>query len=301
MSLLAITLPITLPIIIIVTAGYGLARYTRVETQSLSVVTTYLLSPCLVFTALVRADLQAAGGLRLVGVVAVQFAALLLLTLAVGHVMRLDRAARNGMALSTVLYNSGNYGLPASLFAFGQEGFRIATVVYVVSAIVAYSGGVFLASAGRNAPGRALTDMFRLPLIYAVALGLIVNRAGWTVPLPIWRPLDLMAQGAIPLLLLALGVQLGRARPAVVSVPLGVVTALRLVASPALTAVLLSAFGMTGLAGRVLILSTAMPTAVSAFLVAAQFETAPALVASAVFVTTLASFVTVPIVLLWLQ
>jgi malate permease and related proteins len=294
-------LAIILPIIVVVAAGYVLARYVRVGPQPLSQVTTYLLSPCLVFTALVRTDLQAAGGVRLAGLVVTQFAAILVVSLAVGHAMRLDRASRSGVAVATVLYNSGNYGLPVSLFAFGQEGFRIATVVYVVTAIVAYSAGVYLASAGRNAPGRAVADIFRLPLIYAAALGLVVNRAGWVVPEPVWRPLELMGEGAVPLLLIALGVQLASARPSVAGAPLGAVTVLRLVLSPALTVLLLPVFGITGLPARVAVLTTAMPTAVNAFLVAAQFETAPAFVASAVFVTTLASFVTVPIVLLWLR
>jgi hypothetical protein len=294
-------LAIILPIIIIVCAGYGLARYTRVDTQSLSQVTTYVLSPCLVFTALVRTDLEAAGGLRLGALLVAQFAVLLAMALGIGRVLRLDRRTRNAMALATVLYNSGNYGLPASLFAFGQEGLRIATVVYVVTAIVAYSAGIYLASAGRNAARQALTDMFRLPLIYAAASGLLVNRAGWSLPLPVWRPLELMGQGAVPLLLIALGVQLARARPTVAGAPLGAVSALRLVASPVLTAALLPAFGISGLAASVAILSTAMPTAVNAFLVAAQFGTAPAFVASAVFVTTVASFVTLSVVLLWLQ
>jgi predicted permease len=315
-SLLAVILPIILPIIIIVAAGYGFARYTRANPQPLSRVTTYLFSPCLVFTALVRTDLQAAGGLRLAGLVAVQFAALLLATLAIGRLMRLGRESRSGMAVATVLYNSGNYGLPASLFAFGQEGFRIATVVYVVTALVAYSAGVFLASAGRNAPGRAVADIFRLPLVYAAALGLVFNVAGWEVPLAVWRPLEMMGEAAIPLLLVALGAQLAHTRPSamvalskqppdaqpsMLSAPLGAVAVLRLAASPALAAMLLPAFDITGLAGRVVVLSTAMPTAVNAFLVAAQFESAPAFVASAVLVTTLISFVTVPIVLLWLR
>jgi predicted permease len=300
-SLLAIILPIILPILIIVAAGYGLARYTRVSPHPLSQVTTYVLSPCLIFTALARTDLQAAGGIRLAALVAAQIALLLFVSLAVGRAMKLDRAARSGVALSTVLYNSGNYGLPASLFAFGQEGFGIATVVYVVAAIISYSAGVYLASAGHNSPGRAFTDIFRLPLIYAAVLGLLVNRTGLAVPLPLWRAIELMGQGAIPLLLVALGAQLAHARPSTVDAPLGAVTALRLFASPALTAMLLPVFGITGLAGRVVVLSSAMPTAVNAFLVAAQFETAPAFVASAVLVTTLASFLTIPVVLLWLQ
>jgi len=290
-------LSVILPIVLMVAAGYLLARYTAVETHTLSRVTIYLLSPSLVFTALVKTDLQAVGGYRLIGLIMAHYLLLLLLAFLSGRALRLPKAERSGLTLATVLYNAGNYGLPVSLFAFGQEGFRLATVIFVLAAIIANSIGVYLASAGRNAPWRALGDVFRLPLIYAAILGLVFERAHWTVPDPVWRPLELMGQGAIPMLLITLGVQLAQARPAVLNPSLGVLTVLRLVASPLLAALLIPWFGVTGTAAQVAVVSTAMPTAVNAFLLAAQFENAPAFVASAVFLTTVASFVTVSVVL----
>ncbi len=294
-------LSVILPIVIIVGAGYLLARHTTVETHTLSRVTIYVLSPCLVFTALVRTDLQAVGGYHLIGLILVHFVLLLAVGLLTGRLIRLPRAERAGMALATVLYNAGNYGLPVSLFAFGQEGFRLATVIYVLTAIVAQSLGVYLASAGRNTAWRAVSDVFRLPLIYAAILGLLFERTHWPVPDAIWRPLELMGQGAIPLLLIALGVQLGQARPAVLNRSLAVVAGLRLIVSPLLAAALMPWFGVTGLAGSVAILSTSMPTAVNAFLLAAEFDTAPTFVAGAVFLTTIASFLTVSLVLVLIR
>jgi predicted permease len=288
---------VILPIIIMIAAGYLLARHTSVETHSLSRVTIYVLSPSLVFTALVKTDLQATGGYRLIGLIATHYVLLLLLAYLAGRLLRLPRVERNGLTLAAILYNAGNYGLPVNLFAFGQEGFRLATVIFVLAAIVTNSVGIYVASAGRNPAWRAATDIFRLPLIYAAALGLIVEQVGWTVPDPIWRPLELMGQGAIPMLLIALGVQLAHTRPAVVSPSLGTLALIRLVASPLLTAILIPSFGVTGTAARVAVVSTSMPTAVNAFLLAAQFETAPGFVASAVFISTLASFVTVAVVL----
>lgn len=294
-------LTVIVPIALLVAAGYLLARFAPVDISSLSRVTVYLLTPSLVFVALVRTDLRAASAAGLVGLVLSHFALLLAIAFLAARLMALPQAERSGMALATSLYNAGNYGLPVSLFAFGQEGFQVATVIFVTAAALTHSAGVYIASAGRNAPRRALTDIFRLPLVYAAGLGLLFSRQGWPVPLALWRPLELMGQGAIPMLLIALGVQLAQARPEVLSAPVGVVTVLRLVVSPLLTAALLPAFGLGGLVGRIAVLSTSMPTAVNAFLFAAQFNAAPGYVASAVFVTTLASFVTVSLVLVLIR
>lgn len=293
MSLIAVIVPI----MIMMGAGYLLARYTSVETSSLSRVTIYLLSPSLVFTAMVKTDLAATGGYRLVALLVTHYVLLLTLAYATGRLLRLPAIERNGFTLAGVLYNAGNYGLPVALFAFGQEGFRLAAVIYVLGAVVTNSVGVYVASAGRNPVRQAVGDVFRLPLIYAAALGLAVEWSGWTVPQAIWRPLDLMGQGAVPMLLIALGVQLGQTRPQVMNRALGALALVRLVASPLLVAVLVPWFGVTGTAARVAVVSTAMPTAINAFLLAAQFETAPAFVASAVFTTTVASFATVSAVL----
>jgi predicted permease len=294
-------LAVIVPIAVVVAAGYVLARRLPVETRSLSRVTIYLFSPCLVFTALVRIDLARSGGDRLVALIVVHTLALLALAAGAAALLRLPREERSGIGLATVLYNAGNYGLPASLFAFGQEGFRLATVVYVLSAMLAYSLGIFLASAGRNSRWRAAGDIFRLPLIYAAAAGLAVGHLGVTVPEALWRPLELMGQAAIPMLLVALGVQLAQAPPAVFGRALWTAGALRLGASPLLAVLLLPLFGVTGTAAKVAVLSTSMPVAVNAFLLAAQFGTAPAFVASAVVLTTVASVATVSVVLLLLR
>lgn len=282
---------------VLVAAGYLLARLVSVEIQSLSRLTMYLLTPSLVFASLVRADVSAAAAARLIGLIVAQFAVMLILALLAGRLMRLGPVQRSGLAVVTVLYNAGNYGLPVSLFAFGDEGVRLATLIFVVSAILMHSVGVFLASAGRNKPVRAVLDIFRIPLIYAAVTGVVFAYQGWRVPVALWRPIELMAQGAIPVLLIALGVQLSQTRPSGVNAHLGVATALRLVVSPLLTLALAPWFGIAGLPRDVAVMSTAMPTAINAFLIAAQFDSAPGFVANAVFLTTVASFVSVSVVL----
>ncbi|MDR7454493.1 MAG: transporter, partial [Armatimonadota bacterium] len=85
MSLLAVIVPIA----VVVAAGYVLARRLPVETRSLSRVTIYLFSPCLVFTALVRIDLARAGGDRLIALIVVHTLVLLALAAAAAAVLRL--------------------------------------------------------------------------------------------------------------------------------------------------------------------------------------------------------------------
>ena len=67
--------------------------------------------------------------------------------------LRLDRASLSAFLLVVVCSNSGNYGLPVALLAFGREALTFASVYFVSSAIFSYTGGVLLAASGRRSIG----------------------------------------------------------------------------------------------------------------------------------------------------
>jgi predicted permease len=95
----------------------------------------------------------------------------------------------------------GNMGLPICLFAFGEEGLALAIVLFTVNVIGHFTFGMGIAR------GRAdLRGLARLPLVYAVVLGLLLVFADLRLPLWIGNTLNLLGGLTIPLMLLALGV-----------------------------------------------------------------------------------------------
>ena len=64
--------------------------------------------------------------------------------------LRLDRRVLSAFMLVVVCSNSGNYGLPVAMLAFGREALAFASVYFVSSAIFSYTGGVLLAASGRR-------------------------------------------------------------------------------------------------------------------------------------------------------
>jgi predicted permease len=70
--------------------------------------------------------------------------------LAATRALRLDRAAASAFLLVVVCSNSGNYGLPVTLLAFGREALAYASVYFVASSIFSYTGGVLLAASGER-------------------------------------------------------------------------------------------------------------------------------------------------------
>jgi predicted permease len=82
---------------------------------------------------------------------------------------------------------------------------------------------------------------------------------------------------------------------------LAVVTVARLVLAPALAWVLAWAVGLQGLGRDVVVLESAMPTAVITTILATEFDSDPPFAALCVLVTTLASLPTVTVLLNWLS
>jgi predicted permease len=192
--------------------------------------------------------------------------------------------------------NSGNYALPVALFAFGREALAYASVYFVASAVVTYTVGVGVAASGHGHVWRSLAGIVRVPALWAVAAAGLIMATHTIVPLAVMRPITLLSEAAIPVMLLILGIQLERAampdRPAAV----GVAVALSLLVGPLAGIGLTMLLGLTGLARQVAIVGASMPAAVITTVLALEFDLDPSFATGAVFLSTLLS----PFTLVWL-
>jgi predicted permease len=290
-----------LPIFIIAGAGFILARRFGAEVKTLSTVAFNALSPCLVFNQLVTARISGSQSIRVA-------AFCVLLTLAIGIVarltsmpLRLDRMTLSSFLLVAMFSNSGNYALPVVLFAFGKEALAFASVYFVTSAILIYTAGILVAASGHGSLRLALTRLFRVPAIYAVTAAIIVLSTHATVPPVVMRPLGLLSDAAIPIMLLVLGMQLERAVMPKHPVAVGAAVVLSLVVAPIIAFGLSAALGLTGAARQAAIIEASMPAAVITTVLALEFDLDAGFSTSVVFFTTLLSPITLVLLIAYLQ
>ncbi|HUK34513.1 MAG TPA: AEC family transporter [Vicinamibacterales bacterium] len=290
-----------LPIFIVAGVGFVLARRFGANVKTLSTVAFNALSPCLVFDQLVTAQISGSQSLRVA-------AFCVLLTLGIGLVarltsmpLRLDRITLSSFLLVAMFSNSGNYALPVVLFAFGQEALAFATVYFVTSAILIYTAGILVAASGHGSVRLALTRLLKVPAIYAVTAAIIVLSTHTTVPTTVLRPIALLSDAAIPVMLLVLGMQLERA--VVPKHPMAVAAAvvLSLVVAPIIAFGLTSLLGITGAARQAAIIEASMPAAVITTVLALEFDLDAAFSTSVVFFTTLLSPITLVLLIAYLQ
>lgn len=300
MALLTTFLTVVLPVFLVAGAGVLLQRLRPVNPAPLGQVVLYAFAPALAFYNLATSTVEA----PLFGHIAVftllLIGAMYLLGWLTAHLLRLDQVGRSSLLLSVVFMNAGNMGLSVSLLAFGQEGLALALVFFIVEATLGNTLGIYIAARGEANSRQALVQVLRMPLLYSALLGLLVNLLHWPVPHPVMQATRLMSQAAIPGLLVVLGIQVGSSWKRPPWKPLTASLLLRLGGSVLVALLLVRLLGIEGLARKVLMLQAAMPTPVFVTVFATQFRLDANFLTSAVVASSLASMVSLTLLLAWL-
>ena len=278
------------PVLICVAIGYCWARWGR--RYDIELVTTLITSvgaPCLVLHTLANLRIPV-GALATVAAAATMVIALCML---VGVVfLHLVGWPQRAFLPALMFANTGNMGLPLSFLAFGDNGLGLAIGIFAVHSTLMFTVGSAIA-AGKP----SLRSLVRMPLLYAVALSLIFLLTGTTPPDFVNATARLLGGITIPMMLITLGVSLGKLR--IASLPRSMTIAvLRLVFGFAAAFACARLLHLDGVAASVLILQATMPVAVFNYLFAQRYDTKPEEVAGIVVISTLLSFLTLPL-LLW--
>jgi predicted permease len=299
--LVSILLSDILPIFAIAGAGYLLARIAAVEIKNVSRVVFYVLMPCLAFRMLLLSRVSDPNIVRLVALAVLIMGAMGLVGYVAARMLGLDGKYLRAFTMVVMFSNGGNYGLPVVQFAFGAEALSYATIFFLAGSVTTYVAGAFFAGNRRGKFAGALDKIWRMPSLYGVALALLVLAFGYTLPEAAVRPVQMLSDAAIPVMILVLGMQLEQAvwpsRPGVVLLAVGI----SLLIAPLVALGLVALLGISGPARQAAVVLASMPVAVVTTILALEFDLEPEFVTSAVFVSTLASPLTLTLLIAYLR
>jgi predicted permease len=300
MSLINIFANNILPILLLSGAGFALGKTLEIDARPLGRVVFYILSPVLVFTLLTGNDLPLDRIAIMMGFTAAGTLTIAGLAFLLGKLFRLERGALIIVVLTSMCVNAGNFGLPLVSFAFGQEALAYASIYFVMSNLLLYTLGVLISSLDHLNLKGALLGLLKVPAIYAILLAMLFIRTGWPLPEPIRRTLSLAAGGAIPVMLILLGLELQRIEWSRNLRALSIPVFIRLVVGPLIGLVFAALFGLPTSARQAGITEMGGPTAVMTTILATEFNLDSKLLTAVVFVSTILSPITLTIVLYFL-
>lgn len=277
------------PVFGIVALGYAAGPRIGLEARTLSRAAYYVFVPAFTFSVISTADVPLARAARFAAYVAALHVAFAVLSWAVARLLRRSREVSAAFVMLGVFGNVGNYGLALVEFRLGAAALAPATLYFVVSLLVSFAVCVAAAAWVRGGGASAARSVLRTPALLAAVPAFAASAMHWTPPLVLSRAVGLLASAMIPTMLLALGLQLAEARALRPTRDVVVASALRLVASPALAALLAGAFRLAPLDRAAAIVQAGMPAAVLVAIISAEYAVAPGFVMATVFFSTVLS------------
>ena len=191
-----------------------------------------------------------------------------------------------------IMPNTGNMGLPICLFAYGSQGLGVSASISALIILSHFTLGIFLADRKFN-----INVILKNPPFYAIIISVILLYFKVEVPLFVENTTFLLMYATIFLILMSLGISLTRFK--VFSFKKALISSIgRVILGPLVGFLLIRYFNLEGFAAGVLLIQCSMPSAVLNYLVASIYSPKKIVdsVASTIVVSTVMSFITVPIV-----
>ena len=262
--------------------------------------TYFILFPALLVHRLALSRLGDYAVLPVAGIIITLLLTMTALIYALRPWLKVDEPAFTSIYQGVIRFNT-YVGLAVVLAMFHAEGGTVAALVMAIMIPFINVLCVLVLSAHAH---RAVTmsgvlrGLITNPLILGCLMGIGLNLSGIGLPWGSAAVLEILARAALPLGLLAVGAGLrleGLTRPGLLVAASG----LKLLALPALAALLCAMVQPGRIETAVLITFAALPGATAAYILARQMGGDATLMAAIVTVETALALVTLPMVLVW--
>lgn len=215
----------------------------------------------------------------------------------------LDGTAQSVFALGGIFSNNAFLGLPLAKVTLGDAAIPSVALVLVFNSIILWTLVTVSVEWSKHGSlsvrgfGKTLWKVVTNPVVLGIFSGALFSFTGGTLPEAIDTPLNMVAQSATPLSLIALGMglaQFGVRDGWRVSVA---ITSVKLVLQPLVVGGLALMLGLPSMETRVVVLLASMAIGINVFVMSRQFNTLQGPVASSLVLSTVLAAVTTPLAL----
>jgi len=195
------------------------------------------------------------------------------------------------ICLPIMFMNAIYLPVPISTVFFGSEGMTYSVIYSLVAGILHFTLGIYLVSRKEH-----FREIIRMPMIYAALAGIVLNQVEVTIPTPFFQISKGLEVVALPAMVGLVGYQLNLVQKRYLRlVNIGVI--LRLGGGFLVALILIRLLHFTGPAASVVLLCSAMPSAVLTYIFAKKYDADADFAAGTILVGTLVSIVTIPLII----
>ena len=284
-----------LPDFLLIALGYSLCRKTALDRsvwEAAERLVYYLLFPVLLFNSILKSPLQPTQTLGLAAAALGTMMAGIAIALAIGLLRSVDARLHASGAQTAYRFNSF-IGLALAERLGGPQG--LAWMALCIALCVPLANVAAVWPLARHGGHSYVRELLRNPLILSTVAGLVANTAGLVVPDAVSTTLQRIGLAALPIGLMATGAGLKvgglRAAPGLAAAFMSIRHALL----PALAIGLTAALALPPEQRVIVVLFGALPTASSAYVLAARMGGDASYAAGLVTLSTLLGMISVPV------
>ena len=201
----------------------------------------------------------------------------------------------------TVFSNCGFMGYPIVGSIYGKIGIFYTAIYNIPFHILMFTIGIMLFTHKKNfkSIGRDIIN----PSMISIFIGLLIFLFSVKLPFPIYKTLDLIGSTTTPLSMMVIGSMI--AEIDIKNVFSGVIiyygAFVRLLLTPVVVFLVLKVFGVTGMNMGIPVIISGMPAAANSAIIAQKYGADHLLASRFVFVTTIISAITIPLIIIAIQ
>jgi hypothetical protein len=215
----------------------------------------------------------------------------------------LDGVAQSVFAMGGVFSNNGVIGIGIALIMLGERAAAAVSLVLVFNSLILWmlvTSSVEWARHGEfslHGFGKTLRTVLTNPIVASILAGSLWSMTGVSLPTLIDRPLALMAQSAVPLALVSLGMALAGHQLRDDFAQILTICLIKLAAHPLVVWLLAKAIGLPTLETQVVTMLASLAMGSNVYMMALQFDSQRGPIAAGLVLSTFLSAFTTPLAL----
>jgi len=290
---LDILLNITLPLVVVVVIGWATQIRLQLSLDTLKSFQLNIVLPCFFIHYISTAELPLITAWPVSWFTVLQFGALLAIGWGMGRALRLSSDVLPIFAIALAFPNTGNYGVPLATLVFTPDYLlHQAVIVAVQTVLIIFACHIFLAR-DRSDLASALRAVALSPMIWGMALGLLLRQLNLTLPGPLAIPTEMLGATYAAIALFTLGASLQGTTHQLRGFELHLIVWAKLLLGPAITLALAWACGFTGEDLVFLVIAASAPVGVLLAIFCLDHRGESRVASAAVFLSTILSPLTI--------
>jgi len=189
--------------------------------------------------------------------------------------------------VAAMIGNTSNLGIPLNISIFGEQSIPYTTIVNLVNIFIVYTFGVYYYSRGTFDIRTSLTNIFKLPLLWAAILAITLSINGYRPSDEVMKMLMMGAYASITMQLFLFGIYLYGTKLKEISKKLiAWVLTFKFIVLPLLAFVILHYLDLEPMVKGIVFIELLMPLAVANVNISSLYNCKPKVVTALVMITS---------------